>query len=802
MATFDDFKRVIKETVQVDSKERFTPQEVKFINRKNEFYGKFIGEAKIYGLSADGSYLKDATIVDTKLSNVSLYASDGTVISLSDIADQLYFMGQDIGTLSSYCIELSNATDILSTSSSELSSLLKKLSVYTEDTVDKLSNDIDTISSYIDNLSSNYDLKDSNISIITKISQDKGLLSIEAKNLVSSDVEGLQDYVQNEIKLSVHNISGDANIEHGYTISKISQTDGKISIETRNIVSSDITGLSNFVKNEIELSVNSLDYLMDPIVSGKTVRKVVQNNGVISVELRDLLSNDVNGLPEYVADRISAAIGNITTEKHIEHGYVIHNFGQKDGKISADYIRLVSSDISGLPEYVASKDLETATNLSGNLTSFVSDHYLKKTDFDSTLSGSFTDGDLSFNKETQEIILNVKGKELKLDAKVFITSGIIDDVEIKEEASGKLYLHITFITEGSSRKYIDIDLAKVIDIHTAGHGISINLEAGKQVIAVDYTQISNEVSATVNEAIKNYHNTFDWRTLKLLGHIKLASDISVKHDIKEVFSSILDDHAYVFNGSVVEVAFTDAISAATIDGKVLVGPGDSIVIHDHELSTVEIPIDDLSVGKNVYIHKAGVSHYDHINLSSDLISTITDISTSLSSKIHDKVFIKTCDNTISNTELSNLYYGGDYSDLSIIRLPIDEYKTLVKRGSTDPRAFYIISADYVDNFGKEIKNLSTEGIDGTSDAANTGYVDKKKDELSAWLSSNLESTDTSLSVKKTLFVNSIQSIDNVIMKTHDNIGWQIKIDDSMGVPNLMFTKMSCDTDNNWSEVIE
>lgn len=76
MATFDDLNRVMEDTLRVDMKKRWTPQEVKFINDKNEFFGTFHG--KIDATSA--------SIANAALSNVTMYNEDGEKIVLNDVS--------------------------------------------------------------------------------------------------------------------------------------------------------------------------------------------------------------------------------------------------------------------------------------------------------------------------------------------------------------------------------------------------------------------------------------------------------------------------------------------------------------------------------------------------------------------------------------------------------------------------------------------------------------------------------------------------------------------------------------------
>lgn len=43
MATFNPYSRAIKESINVDFRDRHSPQKVILCNRENKFYGEFIG---------------------------------------------------------------------------------------------------------------------------------------------------------------------------------------------------------------------------------------------------------------------------------------------------------------------------------------------------------------------------------------------------------------------------------------------------------------------------------------------------------------------------------------------------------------------------------------------------------------------------------------------------------------------------------------------------------------------------------------------------------------------------------------
>lgn len=75
MATFNDFENTVEETLRVDLRNRITPQEVKFINRKNKFYGTFDGQVNSTGAKLD----------NVEITNAKFYDEDGNLQDMNEI---------------------------------------------------------------------------------------------------------------------------------------------------------------------------------------------------------------------------------------------------------------------------------------------------------------------------------------------------------------------------------------------------------------------------------------------------------------------------------------------------------------------------------------------------------------------------------------------------------------------------------------------------------------------------------------------------------------------------------------------
>ena len=75
MATFNDFENTVEETLRVDLRNRITPQEVKFINRKNRFYGTFDGQVNSTGAKLD----------NVEITNAKFYDEDGNLQDMNEL---------------------------------------------------------------------------------------------------------------------------------------------------------------------------------------------------------------------------------------------------------------------------------------------------------------------------------------------------------------------------------------------------------------------------------------------------------------------------------------------------------------------------------------------------------------------------------------------------------------------------------------------------------------------------------------------------------------------------------------------
>ena len=95
MSTYTDLHKRLKENVSLDSRNRITTQEAKFLNANNEFWGTFVGQLSSKGIAIDGGTLKNVTIDGVMLTNVSGTAGefkgfDSLNDKIVELSDRMY----------------------------------------------------------------------------------------------------------------------------------------------------------------------------------------------------------------------------------------------------------------------------------------------------------------------------------------------------------------------------------------------------------------------------------------------------------------------------------------------------------------------------------------------------------------------------------------------------------------------------------------------------------------------------------------------------------------------------------------
>lgn len=288
MATFSDLSRVLEDTIRVDMKKRWTPQEVKFINNKNEYFGTFHGKIVSVG----------AVLTDVELSNATFYDEDGNIVDVNNLLKMdgrltnVEFGLDNLSTIVIHDIpkeieeavknasgdlskQLSDETEqrisvdtILSNYieekyneeikkreevDSELSNLILSVENNSSDrytrTSDRITNEVETLNKRIDEETEEIDdkIKETKESIETKIANDK---HYEIKDVSNSDKNYLiKDFTLNIIKDSISEGEVFYNTKIGKIENVVYGSDGQIN-------SIDFVTLNDFQDKDIEHCFN------------------------------------------------------------------------------------------------------------------------------------------------------------------------------------------------------------------------------------------------------------------------------------------------------------------------------------------------------------------------------------------------------------------------------------------------------------------------------------------------------------------------------------------------------------------
>ena len=84
MAIFTGLDNTLKETLNVDYNERTTDQEVKFLNKNNEYWGRFNGAINPTSITAESGSLSNVSLYNAKL-----LTSDGREIDITRYGQDL-----------------------------------------------------------------------------------------------------------------------------------------------------------------------------------------------------------------------------------------------------------------------------------------------------------------------------------------------------------------------------------------------------------------------------------------------------------------------------------------------------------------------------------------------------------------------------------------------------------------------------------------------------------------------------------------------------------------------------------------
>ena len=91
------------------------------------------------------------------------------------------------------------------------------------------------------------------------------------------------------------------------------------------------------------------------------------------------------------------------------------------------------------------------------------------------------------------------------------------------------------------------------------------------------------------------------------------------------------------------------------------------------------------------------------------------------------------------------YSSGKQSDLSVIKLAASEYEQLVINGMTSPNALYVVSSDYINAYGEQLKNLAA--ATDLSDAVTLEQLNSLSSKFYQLPANGIPGSDMALSVQ-------------------------------------------------------
>ena len=181
------------------------------------------------------------------------------------------------------------------------------------------------------------------------------------------------------------------------------------------------------------------------------------------------------------------------------------------------------------------------------------------------------------------------------------------------------------------------------------------------------------------------------------------------------FLKYTDDEAHTNNSVLSNFLASNLGNAATIDNGTMFRFISAVVLSDQQDSIELLSNDYIIFNKDVQVIEAQLSDFDIIR---DACDEIKELSAEISTKIDISDISSYASKVIIDNRISNI---SSQTDLSIIKLSIDEYAVLLSTGNALSNALYVIEDNHIDAYGQQIKNVALPT--DLSDAATKGYVD-------------------------------------------------------------------------------
>jgi len=246
------------------------------------------------------------------------------------------------------------------------------------------------------------------------------------------------------------------------------------------------------------------------------------------------------------------------------------------------------------------------------------------------------------------LLLGWRGSEnmLSIDCQDFIKDGLLSNVTYTEDDDDP---EITFwwnidSTGMAGADHTTINVRRLLGgLYTGSDFISVDnfkvyLRKDQLLDNIDYPHICSYVKyldgtdgigriGAINEMSNDISTLYmvNCKNLKFLGHI-VDYDWLSSSTLQEYFEHRVTDIPEIFNGTYLPCEFPKSLNKTRVSSldatPLVVGNGDVVIIHDHQNNRI-VNAADLSVGKNVFVLKAGVSRYEY-EKNVDDIATISN----------------------------------------------------------------------------------------------------------------------------------------------------------------------------------
>ena len=659
-----------------------------------------------------------------------------------------------------------------------LSGLLNKTIDEHSLSIGNLSGLLDATITSCDDISKRIDGLDADVSaeageVVTSVKQKDGIIVSVGSAKITDD------YVDKISEGKITNLTSDlANLSANY-VTKAGDSIAKLTVDNDLSVGKNVSFGENFKISEdgfidtefIKTEKNHGIFIAGP--DETTHCGISADIEDINIKLKDgaknFLINDTS-LPDHIQNAINKLGLDCVT---LSSGEMIDWIKQENGTISLGKRPIKSTDIPTLQQ----------DQISG-LTS----EYLKTKDFGDTLKANsdnfFKEENTKLSVSTVEgkkyIVLTNGSKDIAVNVDDLIITGIVESVTVKKEGTDSSghhwseengpYIVITQKDDKGNLKTQYTSIKDLIHVYESGEGIMVDgltikidddvVTTHKQFDPVE-TYVGTlqddpsdpEKKGIIHRLSDDVQESFiqNIRNIKFDGCIRHYTEKTRIGAILSCNSEVGSEYT-IRNNSFYKVRVEEPKSSlSTIfessDG-VRFTNSDYILVHKDDASVKRIlPVDLLS--SDVTVIKAGVSKIDldteiFLRTAADTflsnaidteVTTRTAADTFLSNAIDTEVTTRTAEVGFLSGAIDHKVYiknptgdatlsGGAYSDLSVIKLPKEEYEQKVIDGTLNESCLYVVSSDYIDAYGEPLCNLTMpEGYEGV--AVTKPYVDEK-----------------------------------------------------------------------------